>query len=520
MFVRNLLQAGDHVTIVPAGVRVTLQYSEKGSLEAAYVGHKDPVLHEELLTPLIHADEVPVHLPITKGTSYVYGCLYTGETYKVEGVLSNAVESHYVSKYLQDPSKFHFFAGHMQSYAVGMNTPVTIQRWLKTMGFDTLPGYLVPANLTEDTFPVMLNLDKYPFRYPRIMSYIVFRSGQFEFVDTTIRQIVVKNLVKYTSYDGYILTDIHSYDFGSITTSYAEIVNKNIHEGSILLVDGDNHIVDCYTDPNLKKRYDRKITCEYCGKIIPVPETDVRFTCGDSHCVSVLFNRVNHMLSVLGLDKVSSDRIKEYSKLSGYTLSLPDVLDMEEYRDAKIVVDAPKLLSAVVPSSVIPRFSDWTVFCNRCNNSIESITYYLKNPDKMMLDLNLDKSIYRRLYDWLQDSDNLLDVIGMIEHPNVTVISTGKKFEGAPIFRGKSIYVTGSCIHGSFEDMRAILTSYAAEVYDRFNTAIDCVIIGGLHDGVSGKSVQKAKMLDIPIFEELEFFETYDIDSDIANFLE
>ena len=519
MFVRNLLQAGDYVTVVPAGIRITLQYNARGSLELVYVGYgDDKTLHLELLTPILQSGDVPSHLPITNATSYVYGCLYTGEIYKVEGRFDTSVESNYVTEYLQDPLRFHFFACHMESYAVGMNTPVSIQRWMKTVGFNVLPGYIVPSSITEDKFPLMLNLDVYPFRYPRIMNYVRFRNGSFEFVSPNIRQMVVKSIKKYTSYDGYILATIESHMLGTINTTYADVVNFNIHKNSIILVNDDNVIIDCFNDKSIKKTHDRKITCEYCGKLITVPETSMRFRCEESHCVSTMLDRVNHMLVNLGLEKVTSERLKEFSKTVGNVISLPDILEMDEYKEAKITIDAPKLLSAVVPSSVLPRFSDWTVFCNSCNNSIESIVYYLKNPDKMMFDLNLDSAIYRRLYDWLLEPENLFDITGMIDHPNINVLSTGKKFDGAPIFRGKSIYVTGKCAHGSFEDIRAILSSYSAEVYDRFNTAVDCVVIGGLHEGVSGKSVQKAKMMGIPIFEESDFFQSYDIDTDIENF--
>ena len=115
MFVRNLLQANDYATIVPAGIRITLQYNDKGQIEAVYVGHnEDKILHPELLTPILKLGHVPNHISITKGTSYVYGCLYTGEVYKVEGLLHASVQTHYISKFIEDPSKFHFFAGHIQ----------------------------------------------------------------------------------------------------------------------------------------------------------------------------------------------------------------------------------------------------------------------------------------------------------------------------------------------------------------------------------------------------------------------
>ena len=517
MFVRNFLQAGDFVTIIPAGIRITLQYSEKGSLEAVYVGHgNDQVLHMELLTSILKSDDIPTHLPVTKGTSYVYGCLYTGDIHKVEGKLCTTVETHYISEYLQDPSRFHFFAGHIHSYAAGMNTPLLIQRWMKTRGFNILPSYLIPANFKEDDFAKMVNNDTYPFVFPRISSYILFRNGKYEFVNLSLKQFVVKQIDKITTFDGYILADISSHDMGSLNVSYAEVVNYNIHVGSVLLIDETNKILHCYNDATIKQKHPTTLMCEYCGKIIPVPKTNIRFTCGDQHCVSIMFNRINGILGSLGLDKVALDELKSFAKISGGTLHVPDILDMDKYKDIKLTVDAPQLLKTIVPSSILPRFSDWVIFCNKCNNSVDTILYYLQNSDKMLFDLNLDAGIYKRLFDWLQDVDNLIDVTGMISHPRITVISTGKKFEGAPIFRGKSIYVTGDCIHGNFEEMRAILSSYSAEVYDRFNTAVDCVIIGGLHEGVSGKSIQRARMMNIPIFEEVDFFRQYDIDTDLS----
>ena len=55
MFVRNLLQAGDHVTIVPAGVRITLQYDTNGRVEKVYTrfNENERILHSELLVPLL-----------------------------------------------------------------------------------------------------------------------------------------------------------------------------------------------------------------------------------------------------------------------------------------------------------------------------------------------------------------------------------------------------------------------------------------------------------------------------------
>lgn len=520
MFVRNLLQANDYVTIVPAGIRITLQYNDKGQIESVYVGHnEDKILHPELLTPILKLGHVPNHISITKGTSYVYGCLYTGEVYKVEGLLHASVQTHYISKFIEDPSKFHFFAGHIQSYATATGSPLVVQRWLKTAKFDTLPGYIIPKTLNEGNFSSLLKLDSYPFVYPRIMGYILFRKNEYSFVNTDIRQIVVKKLQKTVTHEGYITAVITGYDSGIISCSYADVVNMNIQVGSVLLVNEDDQIVNCHNfKGQTSEPYSRQITCDYCGKVIQVPTKTGRFTCTDEHCVSVMFSRVTRMLSKFDLAPIDGVRLREFSKSTNNIISLPDILDMEEYQDVVVKIDLPKLLEAVVPASIVTRFADWSLFCNRCNNSVETVLYYLQNPGRILKDLNLDPAIYRRLCQWLETPENLLDITGMFDNPHVEIKTSGKRFEGAPIFRGKSIYITGKFNHGSHEDIRAILSSYAALVYDKFNTAVDCVVVGGLHEEIDGKAIQKAKSFEIPIFEESDFFKKYEIDSDLASF--
>lgn len=516
MFVRNFLQAGDHITVVPAGIKVTLQYNERGLLEKVYVGHKNnQILHTEMLSAFVQSKEVPTKIPITKGTSFVYGCLYTDKIYTVEGRLDKEVEMEYLTEFQKDPTSFRFYAGYVQSYAAGMNLPMAIHRWLASTGFNVLPGYVVPPTINENNFSTMLNLESFPFKYPRIQSYIQFRSGKYEFPSTKVRQIVVKSIKRFVSYDGYIVADIYSHSLGVLNVQYSDIVRFNIHEKSILLVNEDNVIIDCYNPDEIKdKLQPAKINCEYCGRVVIVPSRG-RITCSDAHCISVMHIHINHMLSTLGLELLSHDAIKEYGKTVNNIVSLPDILDLDPYKERVVEADLPKILFAAVPTNVVSTLSDWMSFCTACNNSIDSVKYYLQNPDKILEDLNLNAKMFTRLHHWLKDPQNLNDVIGLMEHPSIKVIATGKRFEGAPIFRGKSIYLTGMFSHGSFDDVKSILTSYSAEVLGTFNTSVDCVIVGDLHERISGVSVNTAKKLNIPVFEESQFFNMYDIDTDL-----
>lgn len=519
MFVRNLLQAGDHVTIVPTGIRITLQYGPNGQVEKVYTGFKESarVLHEDLLIPLLTSKEIPSHIAVKNGTTFIYGCLYTSEITECEGKLDSDVETEYIKNYLNNTSLFHFFAGHMHSLALSINSPVTVQRWLKTAGFETLPQYLVPASLNENNFYSMIQLDKYPFLFPWISGYIRFRNNEYGFISTNMSQIVVKEINRLVSAEGYIQAEIKSNGSESVIVPYSDVVNKNIYKDSFVLLNEDNQVSAVYNPQGSNiEPYARTVTCQYCGKVIDVPSIGTNFTCSNEHCVSVMYGKASRMLSKFNLAIPDADSFKEYAEGFSNIVTLPDVLDMDEYKDTLVEVSLPSVLDAVVPSTIVTRYSDWTVFCNSCNNSIASVEYYIQNPGRIFSDLKLDPSIYKKLSDWLEDNDNQVEVIGILEHPRISVVTTGKKFDGAPIFRGKSIYLTGKFNHGSFEDVKAILTSYSAQVYEKFNTGVDCVIVGGLHENVSGHDLQRAKMMDIPIFEEDEFFTKYGIDEDIA----
>lgn len=520
MFVRNLLQAGDRVTIIPIGVRITLQYGVNGQIERVYSGFEDDkILRPELLSPLITSKEIPTHIPITNGTTFVYGCLYTGESYAVEGKVPDDLETLYISKYLEDRSKFHFFAGHMQSLAFGMNSPVAIQRWLQSSGFKILISYLVPQGLKEENFASLINLHTYPFAFPRISGYIIYRLNKYEFVSTNIRQLVVKNLSKRISYEGYILAELESTRFNTLSVSYADVINFNIHEGSVVLINEANQVIDVVNLPGTKfDPYTSAIKCDYCGRLINVPSASVKFKCSDEHCSSNMYSRVSRMLSKLGFATVERSAFDEYSKCMNHVVNISDVLDMDCYADCVVNVNLPNLLEAIVPSTIVSQLSDWVTFCNKCNNSVETVMYYIQNPENIISDLGLSSVLYSKLVTWLQSPENVLDVTDMITNSHVKITSIQRRFNGAPIFRNKSIYITGKFLHGSSDDIEAILSSYSATVYNKFNTAVDCVIIGETHENVDGKSIQRAKQMQIPIFEESEFFQKYEIDSDLKQY--
>ena len=94
-----------------------------------------------------------------------------------------------------------------------------------------------------------------------------------------------------------------------------------------------------------------------------------------------------------------------------------------------------------------------------------------------------------------------------------------QKFDGAPIFRGNTIAVTGKFRRGDYSEIKSILSSYAANVVPSIEMGHklpDVVLVGSLNEGISGEMMHKAKTHNIPIRYEDSFFAQFEIDKDLA----
>ena len=98
---------------------------------------------------------------------------------------------------------------------------------------------------------------------------------------------------------------------------------------------------------------------------------------------------------------------------------------------------------------------------------------------------------------------------------NFEIISTGLKFEGAPIFRNKIIMVTGDFAHGSKEDVANILRSYSATVTFHYDDTVQCVLVGDSKSNIDGQAIRQARWDHVPVMDEADFFAQYEIDDDL-----
>ena len=518
MFVRNLLNAGDYATIVPVGLKSTLQYNENGIIEKVYIGFGEEKREVKEMFDIVLKSNIPTKISVRGGTSWVTGVFYN-ESWK-DVVDSQNIEQEIIDDYLLRSEEYRFYAGLVESYAMQFRGSIQIRQWLTVSGFDTLPGFVIPSEMTEYKFESMLKSSNYPFEFPLITDYIIFRNGISFYKSTGIYQYIVENLDRITTVNGYIESVL--YTSKNITyervepfnVTYAVVVKLNIHKGSVITLNSDGDII--YSDNRFSKENDKypdEIECPTCGKIIKIPSQG-RVTCSDEHCNSLLYSRVNHFLTTLGLNSIDFDLYKSISNKYGNGFNIVDVL---EYLD--IVVDDCKLetaLRSIIPVNVIPKSRQISEFVKSCKYSESTIKYYMHNPDDIVNDLGLDIHLYTRLIEWFKDIRNVLDVEGVLDSDRIKTYAEVSLFSGPPIFRGKNIYLTGKFIHGSFDDVSRIIKSYSANIVtDYKSTNVDYVVVGDSNENVNGSLIRFARENKIPIFTEHDMFETYGINKDL-----
>lgn len=518
MFAKTFCKPGAFLSIVPVGLRTTLQYSATGTLEKIFVGYDDnnrTNISSEILKTVKEKKLVPLVIPVKGGTTWVKGVFYTSKRFSDKGVLPMCIENSIISDIKQNPSDYNFYAGNVDSLATSFRGALTIRNWLSMSKFNLLPSWVIPADMNRESFIKMVGTEKYPFQFPLISGYMIYEGNEFRYLPLCLVQSVVSKVCRYNDPDGNIRATLVT-DSKDIFVNYSDVIRYNIHTNTLVVQEPEGRIV--FTDVTDNKKRDKrsaKLTCSICGKTF-IAATSGPVCCDDIHCRSKLYPDIVHFLKVLNLSGMDYLRFAKLVE-SGEILCLTDVLLLDEYKELVIETTLDKLIESVVPVSVCSDPSVFTMFASSCNNSVKTLQYYLDNPQKLITDLNISSVFVKRLIEWLSDGYNVSTLITLLESKQITLISSNKKFQGAPIFRDMTILITGRFKHGDMGEIISILQSYEAKVVTHIEPNIKCLIVGDLKENIDGRLVKYARESNIAIFDESDFFSRYEIDEDLTS---
>ena len=507
MFSQTLCKPGSYIEVVPIGLLATLQYNKKGLLEKILVNDSE-VPNQEFKNL---QKFVPNRIHVSGGTTWVRGVFYSDDISIAPGELPTCTYDDYRTR----ESNFEFYASNAKSLAVSFSGSLATRNWLSIAKFNLLPGIIVPVELKDETLQMMLASGNYKFKYPYIAGFEVFEGLTSKFVPADLCQCTVKSVTRVVDKFGYIMGKVKT-DFESLTLNYSDVARYNIQTGTSILYRKDGSIkilAAAKTDSKKREPVSRKLTCPTCGKQILVPNFGP-VQCDDASCLSRCYPQVTRMLTVLGLPNMTYERYQEVVSDKSI-VEYYDVLLLPEYKDIRPEITLSQVLKAATPTEVCADDSFFDKLTNSCNQSVETLMYYLGNPRRLCTELDIVSIPGQRFIKWISDSSNVLTVQALLNY--VEVVSRKKRFDGAPIFRGRKFVITGKFKRGSYEEIAAILESYSGLVLpDMEHELPDCVIIGSMHDGINGRIIQKARLHNIAVAEEDVFFGQYEIDADLA----
>ena len=516
MYVQSYFKSGDYVELVPIGLPITLQYNVSGNLEKVYIGYSQSRrdVTDTFCLELVNRQYVPSKIDLTMGTSWVYGILYTNDIpTNVSGDLPDCLISIYEDKFINHPEQFRFFAGSVECTSVQFMGCTHITRFLHISKFNVLPGWIVPPKMDKSVFDKWLNSQEFTFK-KIITTYIIMSGNKVEFANPYVSQHKIKTIKPYLDDNGYYRFVATYENNNTKYMTYAEAYHYNLVDGMTVYTDVKGNIFDVAGD---KADYSTNIKCPMCGKIYEANlNVDEESFCSDAHCVSRIIRPIERFLTVMSMPIMSTSEIKKHIKDRTITC-IPDLFLLDDYKNLRIESTIGRCLQALIPMSLIQKPDVYGLFTTACSNDMKTIKYYINNPSDIITDLKINHPDINKLIAWLSDDCNVSDLTTIIDSDQIVIQQAEKFFDGAPIFRNKLIYITGDFIHGTTAEISAILQSYSARVTTVYDNLVDCVLIGGTNENVSGKSVVAAKNMGIPIMMEQDFFEQYDIDTDLAN---
>lgn len=516
MFVRNLLQPGDFVEFVPMGLNVTLEYGDNGVLEKAFFGFdeaRDHQMNDGYFQDILDRKLVPISIPIRGGTTWVRGTFVSADIRPMDGVLPEAIRADLLHAITNPRTAVKFLAMDVSSRATKFAGIQAIRTWLQMNRFRLLPFGLMPVKITLDSLMTMV-CSAMPEYAPVVQTYVIFRNTETIIQDSGVRVEVITQAQRIMDDHGCFHLVAKCGEV-THTVPYGEAVHFNMKLGTRIYLTEAGRVF--YSESN-SMPMSNSFTCPRCGNTI-FAAYNGDTCCQDPACTTHLYSQYLHFCNVCKLDAMASSKFEQMIT-DGHMLMLSDVLELEEYEGMEWCMTLAELLDCLIPSDQLRDRTILPKFTGKCNNSSETVQYYIGNPDKIQSSLDMSGPAVDQLVAWFSQASNVLLVQTFLSHPNVMLDQAAVRFDGDPIFRGMKLTLTGDFQHGSMDDVSAILRSYSAEVYPDLRDSTSMVIIGDLQENVNGAMLRKARKAHVPTMTEKAFFDMYGLDQDLKDKLQ
>lgn len=520
MYVKNVLKPGQYAQFIPLGMPVTLEYDENGILLRGYEGFEGKKrLPEEVEDAIYDSELVPRLIFLRGGTSWVRTIFYSEDSIVATGKYPDDMYATYFQVFVNNYDKFKAYGLCVESTVATIQGAVSQRTTLEANGFTTISGFLVPPQPLDLNSFTHLAKDRFQFKFPLIGHYLVYEGSQPYFINTGLESKIAHRVSKSVDTNGYIHGTVLFTDGDSICVDYNQVVRYQLVTNTNVILDVSRKIIYSETTDNkLREKRSNVIKCTACGSRILVTDDELTI-CPNTHCLSRLYTDICHMLNAFHFPVLTE---KEYTtKVNKKMITcVSDIFLLEAYQHCTVKVGLGQLLDAIVPIPAVRDRSTFVLFANKCSNNLQTFRYYLENPQLFDNDLDFRTHGADEFKKWIEDPENLLTVESILGLDNIILETTDKLFDGAPVLLNKRVYITGDFLHGDTSKIVSIVQTYSGVATTYYDDSVDMILVGGTRENINGHAIHKGKLRNIPIYEELKFFDMYGIDQDMRENLQ
>lgn len=508
-------EVGDVVIPMPVGIYATLQYDLDGKLEKIYKGFDGQKDITNLVMDFARTHNwVPMSISVTKGTSWVHGVFYTGTQFVPEklGNISKEFDDSLMRLLSDYPQQFNFFAVDFKSTAFAIKGYRNINSWLNSGLFKTLNSVVILTG-THNTFTEDVS-NVFPFPFPEISGYYIYHGVETSYTYTDIEKEKIAAIDPIVDPSGYVCYKCIFEDstYGT-TLTYDAVADNEINENDVIYLH-DSKLIAVHHKSSVKHDYSH-YSCPTCGRVT-VYDGQAAMRCCNEECTSRLYFDINRLLEVLKLPSMDYGQYTQ-EVASGNISRLEDVFNITPYNEMKVSSSIGDILDGLIPFEQLRNRQILHLFVAKCCNSLLTIRSYIDASastisKELMIPMSDSMTLHNAFTDRVRRLFNTL-----VELPNIELTAGALVYQNAPIFRNKTIAITGDFVHGVTSQIVSILSSYGAIVKTHFDNTCDCLIVGDKNENVSGLDVRRATKQRKDIFSEGYFFSHYDIDSDLKS---
>ena len=526
MLERNRLNPGDFVIPIPVGIPIKLIYNSSGvlssmdkleslNMDMSTLDVSSEHLSKRVIDSVTDCGMIPKSIPISGGTTIVCGIAVLDSYSKLFGQYPEAVFN-FIDDNNFEVKEFHAF--HVMSYAMNFSNMYAILNWLAVCKFSVLSGFLVPYDDMSrfEGYESDVLLKKTTIKYS--MAYMIFNSTSKKLLNSNLRQgSLIDSPEEFINSNGVVMSRLHLTDGETLEIPFSVAKKFKLSENSIVYYLSTPSIVILDSEVSCKlfhkstKYTERR--CAICGSKLDVNQPVVR--CSDEFCMSRQYNSYVHMMTVLNRPYVNFDTYLSYIMSKKGNVQLVDMLDMEDSPYEKYRISIGTILQSAIPTHCVGDRRVIDLFVSLCRNKWDTVTYYLKHSDRILVDFDFSSLDTREFIDCISDCRYAAQIESIYNHPKIEVCDSDKIYDADPILRGMKLCVTGLFQLGNYSDVKGVLSSYGAQVTDELIDGVNYVIVGDTYSDIDNVIVTSAINSNISVVGEGQFFEYFGIDKDI-----